>query len=461
MKRIIRILSTACLALLLSVSGFYAVPASEAAAENTQTTADPFMTKLTGEYVPLFEGATFDAKYYHYWHDFSGAVLGDSMADPAVEMLKASIGGTEYGETASGGFFCGFANDVTKVTFGGTDGTQVTYTKKDNSTETYQYEFVGEANAAGSTDSGETMEMTGRLYKTASADAGDFTYLFMCPDTPDTTYHLEFRWGDTEENILQLTSGKYRNWLAAGINSDALSDPTEQQIKQVIGLFIVENVGSMASDETVSQRTPIIGRWDMDTTAFKNIPGYENASMYMELQGNGTGKSYVDMSGTGDYTLASEYTFYLYDTGKDDGKEEGVYLLSSDEGINAATYEITEDNGKAVINFVSSEGPLTYSYREAIVPAATKLSKLKAGGGKKLKIEWESVAEADGYEIQLSTSKKFKKATSVTAGSDQTSETVQKLKKKKYYVRVRAYTTDRTGEKVYGEYSGVKKANVR
>ena len=43
-----------------------------------------------------------------------------------------------------------------------------------------------------------------------------------------------------------------------------------------------------------------------------------------------------------------------------------------------------------------------------------------------------------------------------------TSKTITKLKKgKTYYVKVRAYTKDSKGKKVYGKYSNVKKVKIQ
>lgn len=71
-------------------------------------------------------------------------------------------------------------------------------------------------------------------------------------------------------------------------------------------------------------------------------------------------------------------------------------------------------------------------------PAQKKLSTKK----KSIKVSWSKVKSVQGYEIQYSTDKNFKKNTKtikINKGSS-TSKTIKNLKKnKKYYVRVRAY----------------------
>ena len=70
----------------------------------------------------------------------------------------------------------------------------------------------------------------------------------------------------------------------------------------------------------------------------------------------------------------------------------------------------------------------------------------------------KKVAGAEGYQIQYSTSKKFTK----TATTKKTSYKIKKLKKKTtYYIRVRAYTLDENGKKVYSKWTTVKKTTTK
>ena len=72
---------------------------------------------------------------------------------------------------------------------------------------------------------------------------------------------------------------------------------------------------------------------------------------------------------------------------------------------------------------------------------------------KSLYLSWNPVSKASGYQICYSTSKTFKGKKTVTVSSYYT--ILGKLKaKKKYYVKVRAYTYS-NGKKVYGAYSKV------
>ena len=433
------------------------VRADEIATTEEKISGEEFLKEVIGEYVPLFEGATFESKYDHYWHDYSSAVAGESMADMCVGMMKTAIGASAYGENAGEEFFCGFTANVERITFAGDNGTDITFTLKNGKTVKHTYSFVKDATASGVVE-GMEWGVDGYLYKSNDGNKDEFTYIFMCPDTPATTYHLEFRYGDSEENVLKLTDGKYKNWLAAGVSASALEDPNETLLQQVIALFVIENLSAMTGEECNAQRASISGFWDMDTTAFKDYPGYENASMYIYLANTGTGKSYVDMTGSGSYLLASEYPFYSYGVKDTAGKENGVYIvMSDDEGVKTATYDVTEKDGKKVLTFYSSEGILTYYECEAVI-ATPEIKKAKVKNSKKLSLSWTKVENADGYEVIYSTSKKFKKAKTVSVESKATVK-IKKLKKKNYYVKVRAYIVDANGNKVYGDYSKVTVIN--
>jgi len=95
-------------------------------------------------------------------------------------------------------------------------------------------------------------------------------------------------------------------------------------------------------------------------------------------------------------------------------------------------------------------------------PATVTLSSVKSTKSKKITVKWKK-ATCTGYQVQYSTSSKFKKGNKTVAVSKSktTSKTISKLKgKKKYYVRVRAYKTV-DGKKYYGSWSKVKSVKVK
>lgn len=88
--------------------------------------------------------------------------------------------------------------------------------------------------------------------------------------------------------------------------------------------------------------------------------------------------------------------------------------------------------------------------------------KATAQKGKKAKVKWKKVSNANGYEIYRATKKngKYKKVTTITKNKT-VSFTNKSLKKgKTYYYKVRAYRL-MGGKKVYGLYSDIVKVKVK
>lgn len=99
---------------------------------------------------------------------------------------------------------------------------------------------------------------------------------------------------------------------------------------------------------------------------------------------------------------------------------------------NVGKYKVT------VILKGNYSGTKTLIYE--IRPKGTSITKLTSGKGKFTAKIAKQKTQTTGYEIQYSTSKKFKGAKKVTLKNSATSKTVKKLKRnKKYYVRVRTY----------------------
>ena len=93
----------------------------------------------------------------------------------------------------------------------------------------------------------------------------------------------------------------------------------------------------------------------------------------------------------------------------------------------------------------------------------TSISKLTNVKGKKAKVSYKKVANAKGYEVQYSTSKKFSQNVKTKNAGAKTSITLSKLTKKKtYYVRVRAYIIDGNGQKeLVSAWSATKKVTIK
>jgi len=79
----------------------------------------------------------------------------------------------------------------------------------------------------------------------------------------------------------------------------------------------------------------------------------------------------------------------------------------------------------------------------------------------KLKITYNKINGANGYEIMYSSSNKFTTKTSNIVITENISYTLaEPTKFKTYYIKVRAYKLDSAGDKVYGKYSAVKNVKM-
>lgn len=106
-------------------------------------------------------------------------------------------------------------------------------------------------------------------------------------------------------------------------------------------------------------------------------------------------------------------------------------------------------------------GTITKTFK--INPKGTSLKSVKKSK-KSFKATWKKSSKTwtTGYQVQYSTSKKFKKAKTATVKSyKKTKVTVKKLKKRKtYYVHMRTYKTIK-GKKYYSGWSKVKKVKTK
>ncbi|MBO5302700.1 MAG: leucine-rich repeat domain-containing protein [Lachnospiraceae bacterium] len=131
-------------------------------------------------------------------------------------------------------------------------------------------------------------------------------------------------------------------------------------------------------------------------------------------------------------------------------------IYTNNKNVGQATVTVTGKN-----NYT---GTLIATFK--ILPKSTKISKL-AAKKKSFTVKWKKqTKQTTGYEIQYSTSKKFKGAKKVTVKKAKTtSTTIKKLKaKKKYYVRIRTYKIVKINgksTKMYSSWSNAKAIKVK
>ena len=133
--------------------------------------------------------------------------------------------------------------------------------------------------------------------------------------------------------------------------------------------------------------------------------------------------------------------------------------------VNSKGKVTVKGTGKATIT-VTAKATSTYSKSVKKitvygVPKKPEMKKLTAGK-KKFTVQWKKDKKADGYQVQYSTDKKFKKnVKSVNVSKTSTKATVKKLKKgKTYWVRMHSYKKI-NGKKYYSGWGKVKSVKVR
>lgn len=165
-------------------------------------------------------------------------------------------------------------------------------------------------------------------------------------------------------------------------------------------------------------------------------------------------------------------TYIINDTIQELTFADGTKYCDFDLTNKESTSELALKKGSIVFFEVCAKnkysGPanvdykLTVSKTSSFAPSKTSISKLTPLS-KSFKVMWaEKKTKTTGYQLQYSTSSKFKGAKTVSTKSNVTvTKTVKGLKaKKKYYVRVRTYEVV-NGSKYYSAWSKVKTVTTK
>ena len=107
--------------------------------------------------------------------------------------------------------------------------------------------------------------------------------------------------------------------------------------------------------------------------------------------------------------------------------------------------------------------PAFAEVKVSVVPKAITVTSLVCKKHGKFTVKWKKLKGVDGFEVQFSKDKKFKKDPKVKTvkSGKATSATVSKLKKNaRFYVRIRVYKTV-NGEKIYSDWSKYKSVKIK
>lgn len=164
-------------------------------------------------------------------------------------------------------------------------------------------------------------------------------------------------------------------------------------------------------------------------------------------------------AGTAIITATADYASALCYVTVDTIEETTTALVDATTTLNEiltdkTTEKVTKPRG-------ASKDIAKGSTTKAVNKKKTSIKKV-VSKKKSLKIMWKKVSGVNGYQIQYSTSSKFKKAKKITIKKAKiTSKTIKKLKaKKKYYVRIRTYITV-NGKRKYSIWSKKKSKKTK
>ena len=237
MKKLISVLLTAAF-----LAAMLIIPAS--------AEPDKRLEALQGSYIELFPEFAKE-EFHDYWIECIRKYVDDpETAEMFYQMLVGSCMGKLKGQEAIDAytadpdsivFNCFFTDGIAKITV---EGDVISGFDADNKTvfsHTYSYTEDIPINIGGMTFDG----MNFHIYK---ADEGNdaFAYFAFADDTPAETYHLEFRYGPTLENIGAYYEGGYAYWLAAAIPADYAES---SMMQDCIKLFVDENMSELAGEE--------------------------------------------------------------------------------------------------------------------------------------------------------------------------------------------------------------------
>lgn len=179
---------------------------------------------------------------------------------------------------------------------------------------------------------------------------------------------------------------------------------------------------------------------------------YEDEKLEKECSGKPTapGIYYVQ-------AIAEESAHY------ESAKSNGVKLEILENQAPPATETPTPTPGIQPTEKPNIQPTKTPSPSQKVTVKKAKIKKVKSPKKKTLEVRWNKVSKATGYVIWIGQNKKFtkgKKTYTVKSGKT-TKKIISKLKrKKKYFVKIRAYQVVK-GKKYQGAFSSVKSCKIK
>ena len=414
-------------------------------------------------------GATVTETIAKLSHSYTTTVVAPTCTVDGYTLHKCSVCGTSYKDSTTKATGHSYGNSVvTKQPTCTSEGTAIKTCTKCNATVTEKLPAKGHT------------AVTDKGYPATCTTAGktDGSHCSVC----NTVIKVQ--------TVINATGHKSSGWIvdkaaSIGVKGSKHKECTVcKKVLETAEIPALSKISISKASVTLSTSTYAYdGKAKKPGVTVKlNGKTLKNGTDYTVSYSNNTkvGTAKVTITGNGNYTGSVSKTYSIKNNFKKatisgistkafTGKNitQSITVKYNGKTLKKGTdYTVSYSNSKKVGTATvkiagkgSYTGTVTKTFK--INPAKQEIQKLTAKS-KAFFVDWAQKGSATGYEIQYATNSKFTSAKKVTITNNKTDKTtVSKLSgKKKYYVRVRSYTTVK-GTKYYGAWSASKSVTTK
>ena len=402
-------------------------------------------------------------------HKYADTVVAPTCTTNGYTLHKCSVCGTSYKDSTTKATGHSYGNSVvTKQPTCTSEGTAIKTCTKCNATVT---EKLPEKGHTAVTDKGYPATCT-------TAGKTDGSHCSVC----NTVIKVQ--------TVINATGHKSSGWIVDKADSIGVKGSKHKEcavckkVLETAEIPALSRISISKASVTLSTSTYAYdGKAKKPGVTVKlNGKTLKNGTDYTVSYSNNTkvGTATVKITGKGNYTGSVSKTFKIKNNFKKatvsgistkafTGKNitQSITVKYNGKTLKKGTdYTVSYSNNKSIGTATvkiagkgSYTGTITKTFK--INPAKQEIQKLTSKS-KAFFVDWAQKGSATGYEIQYATNSKFTSAKKVTITNKKTDKTtISKLSgKKKYYVRVRSYTTVK-GTKYYGAWSASKSVTTK
>ena len=402
-------------------------------------------------------------------HKYADTVVAPTCTTNGYTLHKCSVCGTSYKDSTTKATGHSYGNSVvTKQPTCTSEGTKTKTCTKCNATVTEKLPAKGHT------------AVTDKGYPATCTTAGktDGSHCSVC----NTVIKVQ--------TVINATGHKSSGWItdkaaSIGVKGSKHKECTVcKKVLETAEIPALSRISISKASVTLSTSTYAYdGKAKKPGVTVKlNGKALKNGTDYIVSYSNNTkvGTATVKITGKGNYTGSISKTFKIKNNFKKatisgisnksyTGKNitQSITVKYNGKTLkNGTDYTVSYSNNKSIGTATvkiagkgSYTGTITKTFK--INPAKQAIQKLTAKS-KAFFVDWAQKGSATGYEIQYATNSKFTSAKKVTITNNKTDKTtISKLSgNKKYYVRVRSYTTVK-GTKYYGAWSASKSVTTK